>query len=63
MGKKNITVTVTGGDFFLDCQTDLALEVTFPIWLLVALAILIPIIVAAVILYVRSRLIYRTNHA
>jgi M6 family metalloprotease-like protein len=63
MSKKNITVTITGGNFFLDGQTDLTLDVTFPIWLIVALAILIPIIVAAVILYVRSRHIYQTNHA
>ncbi len=62
MGKKNITVTVTGGDFLLDSQTDLTLEVTFPIWLLVALTILIPIIIGVVVLSVRSRLIYRINH-
>lgn len=63
MGKKNITVTVTGGDFFLDSQTDLTLEVTFPIWLLVTLTILILLIASAIVLYVRSRLIYRTKHA
>ena len=63
MGKKYITITVTGGDFFLDSQTDSTLEVIFPIWLLITLAIVTPIIVGAIVLYVRSRLIYRINHA
>jgi len=62
MGKKDITIIVTGGDFFLDSQTDSTLEVIFPIWLLITLAIVTPIIVGAIILYVMPRLIYRINH-
>jgi M6 family metalloprotease-like protein len=57
MGKKNVTVTIAGGEFFLNRQIDLTLDITFPIWLLVVtLAILILIIVAAIVLCIKSHL-------
>lgn len=55
LGKRSIVVYVAEGDYYIDNQTTLTLEVTFPSWLAILIFVLVSIIVAVIVTYFKVR--------